>query len=276
MTKPGGAEFVRQLPFFEEFASSIRKYLKGVRPVEAEALLETLYAAAKRKLDFDKARDAAPGAVREIRQKKAAMAKAGKLLAQALRILKKAQKQYPDQLWNIGSTVDSLEDDRQSLPNTIRYLESAVKGAADWQVLYSGLIHPQLRTRKSEQREAAQELPSGIVAGTILPLPTYAARQKSPDIDHWFIGEAAKCLDPYKTVRGKPIPGYPKVIAALFWIAFREKRSEDSIRIELRRQRKNGRPESPFVLPTHRPRVSLAMGQKSTRHRFSKKTIVRK
>ena len=81
----------------------------------------------------------------------------------------------------------------------------------------------------------------------------YPVSSHSPDIDHWFIGAAADCLDQYKTGTGKKIPNYNHIISGLFRVAFNFTRTEESIRIELRRQKKDGRPTYLFFDPHPRP-----------------------
>ena len=83
----------------------------------------------------------------------------------------------------------------------------------------------------------------------------YPMTQKSLAIDHWLIAQAAACLEKYRRANGSRIRNRDAVIARLFEAAFGGFRSEESVHIELRRQRKpGGVPE--FNIPDHVPALS--------------------
>jgi hypothetical protein len=148
----------------------------------------------------------------------------------------------------VESSIFNLEEECHSFRGSIQFLEAALECADKYQLVFAGLIHPHFRRRPVEKQQAEQELAEGVAAEMIVS-HQYPASPESPDIDHWFIGAAATCLDQYKTGTGRKIPSYDAIIRALFKVAFTDSRSAESIRIELRRQKKDGRPKYFFVVP---------------------------
>jgi hypothetical protein len=181
----------------------------------------------------------------------------------ALQTLRKAVVDNWEEVSQIDASIGSLEDDRYSIRKTIRYLEDAVKCADDYQLVFAGLIHADLRNR-TEKQQSMQKLHGGdgIAAGTILSHPN-PARPRSVQIDHWFIGAAATCLDQYRTGTGKKIAGYDHIISALFRVAFgNSKRSEQSIRGRAATTEKRRKASIFFRCPSSVRRMSTAIGTK--------------
>lgn len=237
------------LPGFLKFAHDMKPFLTLVQRSELDALLKCLYQAAERKIELERRRkEMQEDGGKTIREKKKSMSQASKLLNQALRNIKKAKLHHSEALALVESSIFSLEDECFSFRGSIQFLEAAVECADKYQFVFAGLIHPRLRRRPVEKRQAEQELAEGVAAGTIVS-HQYPASHDSPDIDHWFIGAAAECLDQYKTGTGKKIPAYVAIIQALFRVAFQDvERSAESIRIELRRQKKDGAPRYLFFI----------------------------
>ena len=124
-------------------------------------------------------------------------------------------------------------------------MKRALEAAASIEFLTAAVVHPHLR--KPAEKETAKQLlgpdtdPSSLE--TSLESLVFPARERSPDIDHWFIGAAADCLDKFRTGTGKEIPRYDEIIAETFKIAFGDsERDAENVRTELRRQKKDGRP----------------------------------
>jgi hypothetical protein len=70
--------------------------------------------------------------------------------------------------------------------------------------------------------------------------------EKSLATDLWPIARAAECLNRYKRSGNKEIQRYDTVIAKLFYAAFGETRSDESIRKDLNRQ--SGKTSRRYVL----------------------------
>lgn len=265
----------KELADFEKFCRDMKPHLALVPQSELNALLKSLYEAAKWKTKLERWRDSAQDQLTINRKARISMSQARKLLDQALKILRKAVVQNWEELSEIeGSISIGFEDEPRTFKNTIQYLKDAVECADNWQLAYAGLIHPHLRST-AEKQQAQQKLSGGrgIVAGTILP-HDYPARPRSPAIAHWFIGAAAECLDKYRTGTGKKIPRYDKIISMLFQVAFGDHgRNDENIRTELQRQERIGMPVySPsLLLPEKRQRSDL--GQKSIRNRSRRAKI---
>ena len=237
------------LPGFLKFAHDMKPFLTLVQRNEVDALLKCLYQAAERKIEVERQRkEMQDDNGRTIREKKKSMYQARKFLNRALQNIKKAKLHHSEALALVESSIFSLEDECFSFRGSIQFLEAAVGCADKYQLVFAGLIHPRLRRRPVEKRQAEQEMAEGVAAGTIVS-HQYPASPDSPDIDHWFIGAAAECLDQYKTGTGKKIPAYVAIIQALFRVAFQDvERSAESIRIELRRQKKDGAPRYLFLV----------------------------
>jgi hypothetical protein len=237
------------LPGFLKFAHDMKPFLTLVQRSELDALLKCFYQAAEQKIELERRRkEIQEDDGRTIREKKKSMSQARKLLNHALRNIKKAKVEHSEALVLVEGSIFSLEDECFSFRGSIQFLEAAVECADKYQLVFAGLIHPRLRRRPVEKRQAEQELAEGVAAGAIAS-HQYPASPDSPDIDHWFIGAAAECLDRCTTGTGKKIPAYDGIIQALFRVAFQDvERSAESIRIELRRQKKDGAPRYLFLI----------------------------
>lgn len=255
-------ETAEPLPKFEEFAEKMKPYLTLVQRSDVDALLESLYQAAKGKMKLERWRAGTKDGMESLRQARKSMSQTKKLLKQAWEALTRAKERHREAIFAIQGSAIDLDKAGPTFADILQYLERAVACADYYQLVYAGLMHPDLR-RKAEKRQAEQKLHGKIVAGTLVS-HDYPARPKSHDIDHWFIGAGASVLDGYKTGQGKKIPNYTRIISALFRIAFHESgRSEASIQRELQRQRKHGKPiYSPTVIYWEPPRGDSE--QKST------------
>jgi hypothetical protein len=214
--------------------------------------MKCLYRAAKRKKLLELWRDEAPRGVANLRRDRQSMSQTRKQLETALMVLAQAHVDNLTGLRLVEGSLFDLERD-QSFAKIISYLRDAIECAEKWKLVFDGLISPELR-EKDERKRAKTELAAGVAAGTIVS-HSYPVGEKSPDIDHWFIGAAAECLDQYKTERAKRIPRYNQIIYELFKVVDGRYRSFESIDRELRRQRKAGRPK--FLFPTRPPGPSV-------------------
>ncbi len=231
----------------------MRPALTLVKPRDLNGLLKALYQVVKEKEELERWREGALEGRTEIRKKRQSMVEVKKAFANALHILDEAYLKYAEEIASIDGTL-GIPDDRWTLQNTFRYLFKAKWRADHFQILYAGRIHKNLRDKPIEKQQASEALAGGIVAGTIFS-HDYPARPDSREIDHWFIGAAADCLDQYKTGQGGRIPGYGQIILRLFQVAFRdEHRTLASINTEMQRQKKSGRPEYAPVLRTRKER----------------------
>jgi hypothetical protein len=236
-------------PKFEEFAQAMEQSLEKVQKKDCIPLLKCLYRAAKRKIQMERWRYEAPTGVENLRRDRKSMSETKTTLNSTLKILLKAQREKLPQLRLIEGSLFDLDRD-QSFAKIIRYLEDAVEAAGKWKLVFDGLIPAELRD-KDEKLRAKIELAEGIAAETIVSHP-YPMSQKSSEIDHWFIGAAAECLDQYRTERGKKIPNPGSIIYQLFEAIEGRQGGFEGITKELRRQKKNGRPKLPFPDPTSR------------------------
>jgi hypothetical protein len=241
-----------------------------VRQGELTPLLKSLYQTVEKKVHLEKMRVLSQRDVDDLRRSRTEITAASKAINKALNILKKAQQRYGEELTSV-EVEDEVDGELIliSFDEIVQYLEDALEVARNQQLGYVGMIHRGLRNR-TEKKLAKKKLPSpggDIEAGEIESHP-YPARERSPDIDHWFIGAVAKCLDNYRTAERKPIPRYDKLISKLFEVAFHDKtRNEENIRTELRRQKQSASPSITFPFVGQENEVTSEWGQNSTTKR---------
>jgi hypothetical protein len=169
----------------------------------------------------------------EFRKYRDGLADVERLLSQAMQKIMDVVEIYPRRE-DIEMLV-SGEDIRSKVVQAGKTLAEAVEITASKQKLLAAMVNPQLRT-DLERKLVPQE---HLLVHSTLPLG-----EKTPAIDHWFMGEAASKLDKYRTQNGGKIKRYEKIIVQVFNVALNDKmRTEESIRIELRRQKKDGKPE---------------------------------
>jgi hypothetical protein len=230
----------KELPSFSDFSklmSEIR-YLKAVDERHREKLLLELYKVAEAKERMEHRRAYEIDLSKESREGRRRLSVASGLLRHALQDIRKARQVCRDELEDIESM--HLDEWGFSFAEIEEHLKTTIEFVTSYEGLNAALVHPDLRTPR-EKRLANQPTPAiGEVteeAGDHIPYPVKA---KSRAIDHWLIGEAGVCLDKYRTSKNHKIQRYDTVIAKLFYVAFKEIHSEDSIRKELRRQEKGG------------------------------------
>jgi len=250
---------------FDVFAHRMKPELAVVRQSELTPLLKSLFRIAEKKVHLEKMRDLSLRDVKGLRRFRKEIIAAGRGIKKALGILKNTQRRYGDALSNVAveDTVDG-ELILISFDEIVQYLEDALEVAGTERLVAVGQIHTQLRSGY-EKKLAKKKLPSPggeVEAGSIDP-HDHPARERSPDIDHWFIGAAARCLDKYRTAEGKPIPRYDKIISKLFEVAFNDRtRDVENIRTELGRQKESGSPCIDFHLIGEDNEVMSGLGQK--------------
>ena len=121
-------------------------------------------------------------------------------------------------------------------------LKSLSAGVANAECTYAALIHPRLRT--SPENRLASQAPTTIRHISVSPV----WREKSPQIDHLFIGQVAACLEQLEkaassqpSVRAKKLSISASFLRQVFEAAFGVIKLEGTIAKELERQRDHGR-----------------------------------
>ena len=227
----------------ETFVQQMKPLLTLVPESELASLMQCLYAAAKKKLELEENRRWAGEMAKHFRKMRRSMKTAQKLLGRALRILERTEEKEGQNLRQMEWQEESY---KFNFDETIQNLKRAWEAAGASQPFLAAAVHPHLRD-KAEKEMAKQLMAPGVDAHSMEFLIS-PARPKSPDIEHWFIGAAADCLDKYRTGTGEKIPRHDQIISALFKIAFGDhSRSEENIRKELVRQEKSGRPS--YLVP---------------------------
>src|SRR5579864_9257341 len=224
----------KEEPSFEQFRAEMLRHLAPVPRPKVDALLKSLYLAVERKreLEIDSLVDREN--VQMFRPSRLRMNRAAKLLMKAQQMIRRAKTQFPEQLHEIEEKAEG-EEYEFTFDEVIQSLTDALEIAGNCQLADVGQIHPDMRTKK-EGILARKKIGGGPVAGEIVG-HDHPVSERSPEIDHWFIAEAASCLDKYPKSGGGKIPGYPHIIAQLFRVAFNdESRTEESIRKELQHQ----------------------------------------
>jgi hypothetical protein len=247
---------LKQLPSLEKFRTEVLPLLTLVPRPRVDALISALYRTAEKKVELELQRTRAHNDKEMLRSNRSSRKAAMKLLSDALNLLSQTKDQYKVELEQIEFAVE-LEDFRFRFDDIIQHLKDAVEAAANFQLADAGQVHPHLR-KKAERQLAQEKIAGEVVAGSIVP-HDYPARPKSPNIDHWFIGELAACLDKYPRSGGRKIPAYGHIISEIFRIAFGDDRADDSVRQELGRQKMAGRPtydlpSDLYVVPTRSSR----------------------
>lgn len=252
----------KTLPDFDKFCLDMKPYLSRVRQTDVDLILQSLYRAAKIKVHFESERLWAQDEVPSLRSYRKKMAAAKTLISQALKLLANVDRDVRNDL-----VAERLgEGDEYVLyrfDEIVEFLEKAAQCAESSGLALVGQIHPDLRS-KTEEQLAKNKIAGEVVAGTIMS-PPYPARPKSSDIDHWFMGVAAKCLDQGQDVKGNKIPTQEKIIAKVFEVAFGDfMQTEGSVRRELTRQQERSKQLSPPDIEDIRWLSDL--GQKSARN----------
>jgi hypothetical protein len=207
-------------------------YLQAVQQDQRAALMKELYRLANYKRAIDRWAETEREEEPKFREYRAGLADVERVLSQALQKITEVVSIYPRE--DIIEMLIGGEDIRFTTLQAAKALGKAIKFAAGKQKLLAAMVNPELRT--DFEREL---VPQETFAHWRLPLG-----EKTPAINHWFIGEAASKLDDYCTQDGRRIKRYDKIIAKVFNVALDDKmRTDESIRIELRRQKKDGQPE---------------------------------
>lgn len=236
----------RNLISFEEFRQKVTPHLTLVRRKDLGKLLKGLYEVAKKKIRFESVRKQEQDDAIYLRVERKKWARLRPLLQRALVALTKAQQQYPLEMEAIEG--DPEEASHISFDDVTRLLKDTLGEADDWKIRSAWNVHPGLRNRR-EKKLASQKPSDGRpidfpILDFIPPRNVYPVRSRSSEVDHWFIGAAAECLDDYRTGSGKKIPRYDRIISELFKTCFGDhQRNEENVRTELGRQKKAGKPK---------------------------------
>ena len=273
MNDPGSDVGVSdKLPTFEQFSKEMQRWLTLVPRRKLRPLLKCLYLAAQDKIAFDQQRTWAGEKVVYFREGQIAMGAAKKSLGQLLEHLKSENEKHRESFETIENSTQG-EEFEFTFEEIIQHLKDGIEAAGNFQLANAGQIHPHLRN-KTEKALAKETLPRNHIAGTIVP-HTITARDRSPDIDHWFIGAAAECLDRclvdrHDASKSNRLPRYDTIISELFKVCFPDQsRSEENVRQELGRQKKAGHPvcDRPSAHLMVEERSDRRKGQKSSRSR---------
>ena len=225
------------LPDFDQFVGEMKQHLTLVPEKDLSPLLMYLYEAAKAKLEFEDYRRWAQAMATRYRRMRNSMEVAGKALSKAVDTLEKAKADDKDLEF-----IEWIQKGYKfNFEEITRQVKVALETVEDSKAALAAMIHPHLRS--TPEKHSAKKLSDPNFDTSSLEDLVFPARTTSPEIDHWFMGAAAECLDKYRTGTDKKIPRYDKIIYELFKVAFRQtKRDVDSIRREVNRQMRSGRP----------------------------------
>jgi hypothetical protein len=258
------AQVLKSLPTFAKFCREMKPYLELVRQSDVEQLLQSLYRAAKIKVQNEELRLQATTAVPWFRIDQKKMARANTVINKALKCL--AEIVDPDVKQYLVAEQEIDHDLYEfGFDEMVEFLTDAAERARTWKQVNAAYIHPDLRNKTEKQLVKK--------FGEVEP-HSYPARPKSSAINHWFMGTAAKCLDQARSIKGTRIPNYGKIISKVFEVAFRDHMTtEASITRELHRQKK--RPIKFGALNSEDARWLSNLGQNSARIRSGRTRIVR-
>lgn len=222
----------------------MKPLLTLVQRDELDSLLKCLYEAAKTKTQFEDYRNWAGENDEAVRKGRDSMAAVRKQLSKALHVIEKTAETNNAELEQIESWVEGGRFEF-TFDEITQNLKSALEAAANIESLAAGMVHP--HRRKPAEKDMAKQLIDPEIdthaLESSLESLVFPARPLSPDIDHWFIGAAADCLDRCRTGSGKNIPRRDEIISKTFEIAFEDdSRNAENIRTELGRQKIEGRP----------------------------------
>ena len=234
----------KKLPEFVVFVQAITPLLTRVQRDDVISLLECLYEATKTKIEFEQYRHWARENAEAVRKARDSMAAVRRQLSKASHVIEKTAEDNHAELEQIESWVKGGEFEF-TFDEITEHLKRALETTANIEVFLAGMVHPHLRKpaeKNMAKRLLNPEIDAGLVESSFESL-VFPARPLSPDIDHWFIGAAADCLDKFRTGTGRNIPRYDDIISKVFEIAFGDgERDAENIRTELGRQKKEGRP----------------------------------
>jgi hypothetical protein len=232
----------RRLNSFGGFSETMNTPKCGFnRRKHRDKLLLELYRAAELKCDMERRAEIERQSVSELRAQGKRFADASDLLRQALQPVRNARRDYTDELEECEELF--AEDWGFTFAGIEENLKAGVDCLTAYECLAAARVHPKQRTAAEKRLVCKRMEAFGDIAEGAESHQDYPLGEKTPALDHWLIGEAASCLDRYRTPKKRQIQGYDTVIARLFYAAFGETRSEGSIGIELRRQKRDGRPE---------------------------------
>jgi hypothetical protein len=220
---------------FESFSSALTRTLSGL----PGRIVRELYAAAMMKAWLDNGLIHAQQNTRTLRQTRKRLTQLHALIRKALKVLEPVNTcdfiklEIPER-FRAKRGYDELSKIRQQL----KELSDEVAGA---ECIYAALIHPKLRTSR-EKRLVSQD--SSLFRNISAPV----WREKSPQIDHMFIGQIAACLEKLDIEtslrpngRGKKLSTSASFFRQVFEAAFGVIKQEGAIAKELERQRNHGR-----------------------------------
>lgn len=227
---------------FESFSSAVMA-LNGTPP---DRIVRELYSAAMMKAALENGLTLAQQGTRSLRRVRMRLSWLHALLQRALRSLETVETCYLTELeiserFRAKHGYDESRSGRE-LSKIKQQLARRSDGVADAECTYAALIHPRLRTAPENRLAGQTSSPIREISAS----PVW--REKSPQIDHMFIGQIAACLEQFEmetssqqTGRVKKLSTSASFFRQVFEAAFGVIKLEGTIAKELERQRKNGR-----------------------------------
>ena len=241
----------KNLPSFTDFFW-IMQQSSELHGLEARGLLRSLYEIAKRKRIREAAAKLSRYQVQQLRRQRRDLSILRNHLEKASVHLQAACGIEPALLLEVENRLPSdvrvSKYDGQVSPlgegrhfeHILKELKAAIDPAQEFADLRAVLIHPSSRTPK--ERRTAKEWFSKFgreETEDYLPIGP-----NSSVIDHWFIGTANACLLEFESqFRARlSVKNRLSILSQLFKVLFKERRTEESIRKELKRQERTGIP----------------------------------
>ena len=239
----------RNLSSFADFfwIMQLRPELHGL---EARGLFKSLYEIAKGKRIREAAAVLSRRQVQQLRRQRKYYLTLRNHLEKASVHLQAACGIQPTMLFHIENKVlsDARFSERKGqvfplgdgVERIVKWVKAASDSAQEFANLRAVLIHPSLRTPK--ERRTAKEWYSKFASEETedyLPIGP-----KSSEIDHWFIGTANACLIEFESqFRARlSVKNRLSILTQLFEVLFKERKTQESIRKELKRQERAGVP----------------------------------
>lgn len=248
----GPARRKGRLPSFRDFRAAMEglPQLLGVDPKQRRRVLKRIFRIAERKVALEEGAEFSRNRVQPLRTERNRMSRARNFVENALQALELTRAEIPALEHSVtyeplksGEENGPLSPAEITLEQVISYLKNLCEWLGERETIAAATIHPGLRSR-AERLDAEKHFSRAW--HMIEPSGYPAISEKTPDIAHWFIGEVASILQEIESDTATQIRNKQTFIARVFDSAFGELRTDESIRKELDRQKRQGKPNYGF------------------------------